>query len=170
MPADYHHGVRVVEISEGVRPIRVINTAIIGIVCTAPDADAAYFPLDTPVLITSVLTALGKAGTAGTLAKTLDAIADQGAPVIVAVRVAPGLDEAATNAAVIGTVTAGGQYTGMQALLAAESKIGVRPRILACATHAQPAQRYATAAALQNDLERLLAHRPVAARRPTPWH
>lgn len=132
MPADYHHGVRVVEISEGVRPIRVINTAIIGIVCTAPDADAAYFPLDTPVLITSVLTALGKAGTAGTLAKTLDAIADQGAPVIVAVRVAPGLDEAATNAAVIGTVTAGGQYTGMQALLAAESKIGVRPRILAC--------------------------------------
>jgi Bacteriophage tail sheath protein len=132
MPTDYHHGVRVVEISEGIRPIRVIATAIIGIVCTAPDADDDYFPLDTPVLITSVLQALGKAGTEGTLAKTLDAIADQGAPVIVAVRVAPGVDEAATNAAVIGTVTGEGQYTGMQALLAAEAKVGVRPRILAC--------------------------------------
>ena len=132
MPADYHHGVRVVEINEGRRPIRTIATAIIGIVCTAADADAAAFPLNTPVLITNVLTALGKAGTTGTLAKTLDAIADQGAPVIVAVRVEEGVDEAATTSNVIGTVTAGGQYTGMQALLAAESIVGVRPRILAC--------------------------------------
>lgn len=132
MPQDYHHGVRVVEINEGVRPIRLIATAIIGIVCTADDADATAFPLDTPVLITNVLTAIGNAGTSGTLAKTLDAIADQGGPVVVAVRVAEGVDEATTNTNVIGTVTAQGQYTGVQALLAAESKIGVRPRILAC--------------------------------------
>lgn len=40
MPTDYHHGVRVVEINDGTRPIRTIATAIIGIVGTAPDAQA----------------------------------------------------------------------------------------------------------------------------------
>lgn len=132
MATDYHHGVRVVEVNDGIRPIRTIATAIVGVVCTADDADATAFPLDTPVLITNVMTAIGRAGTAGTLSKTLRAIADHGAPIIVAVRVGEGIDEAATTSAVIGAVTAGGQYTGMQALLAAETKIGVRPRILAC--------------------------------------
>lgn len=132
MATDYHHGVRVVEVNDGIRPIRTIATAVIGIVCTADDADAVAFPLNTPVLVTNIMTAIGKAGVDGTLAKTLDAIADHGAPIVVVVRVAEGLDQAATTTNVIGTVTVGGQYTGMQALLAAEAKIGVRPRILAC--------------------------------------
>lgn len=132
MATDYHHGVRVVEVNDGIRPIRTIATAVVGLVCTAADADAAYFPVDTPVLVTNIMEAIGKAGVQGTLAKTLDAIADQGAPIVVVVRVAEGLDEAATTTAVIGTVTAAGAYTGMQALLAAEAKLGVRPRILAC--------------------------------------
>lgn len=132
MPQDYHHGVRVIEITEGARPIRTIATAIIGLVATAPDADADFFPLDTPVLCTNLLTALGKAGTLGTLAKTLDAIADQTNALTVVVRVAPGVDAAATNSAVIGSVTAQGQYKGLKALLAAEAKVGVKPRILAC--------------------------------------
>ena len=42
MTQDYHHGVRVEEINQGSRPIRTISTAIIGIVCTAEDADAAF--------------------------------------------------------------------------------------------------------------------------------
>ena len=132
MATDYHHGVRVVEVDDGIRPIRTIATAVVGVVCTAADADATYFPVDTPVLVTNIMEAIGKAGSQGTLSKTLDAIADQGAPVVVVVRVAEGLDEAATTTAVIGTVTAAGAYTGMQALLAAEAKLGVRPRILAC--------------------------------------
>jgi hypothetical protein len=132
MATDYHHGVRVVEVNDGIRPIRTIATAVVGLVCTAADADATYFPVDTPVLVTNIMEAIGKAGVHGTLAKTLDAIADQGAPIVVVVRVAEGLDEAATTTAVIGTVTAAGAYTGMQALLAAEAKLGVRPRILAC--------------------------------------
>ena len=132
MPADYHHGVRVVELSDGRRPIRTIETAIIGLVATAADADAAFFPLNTPVLVTDVNAAIGKAGTNGTLAKTLDAIADHGSPVCVIVRVEAGVDEAATNTAVIGTVTEGGQYTGLKALLAAQAKLGVKPRILGC--------------------------------------
>jgi phage tail sheath protein FI len=62
MATDYHHGVRVLEINEGIRPIRTIATAVVGMVCTGSDADAAAFPLNTPVLLTDVLTASGKAG------------------------------------------------------------------------------------------------------------
>jgi phage tail sheath protein FI len=130
MPTDYHHGVRVVEINTGSRPVRTVATAVIGMVCTAEDADAATFPLNKPVLLTDVLTASGKAGAKGTLAKSLDAIADQSSPVAVVVRVAEGADAAATSSNVIGGVTAGGQYTGLKALLAAEAQLGVRPRIL----------------------------------------
>lgn len=130
MPADYHHGVRVVELSDGRRPIRTIETAVIGFVATAADADAVFFPLNTAVLVTDVRSAIGKAGILGTLAKTLDAIADHGSPVCIVVRVEEGIDAAATTSNVIGTVTAGGQYTGLQALLTAQAKFGLKPRIL----------------------------------------
>lgn len=132
MPTDFHHGVRVVEASDGTRPIRVPSTAVIGFVATAADADAEAFPLDTPVLVTSVLAAIGKAGVAGTLKKTLTAIADECNAMCVIVRVAEGVDAAATSTNVIGTVTGGGAYTGMKALLTAKAKLGVKPRILAC--------------------------------------
>jgi phage tail sheath protein FI len=132
MPADYHHGVRVVEINDGTRPIRTIETAIIGLVATADDADATAFPLDTPVLISNVQAAIGKAGTTGTLAGALQAIVDQANAACVVVRVDEGVDAAATTTNVVGTVTAGGAYTGMQALLTAEAKLKVRPRILGC--------------------------------------
>jgi phage tail sheath protein FI len=36
--ADYHHGVRVVEINEGTRTIQAVRSGVIGIVGTAPDA------------------------------------------------------------------------------------------------------------------------------------
>ncbi|MBF3702573.1 phage tail protein, partial [Burkholderia pseudomallei] len=55
MPQDYHHGVRVIEINEGGRPIRSVSTAVLGVVCTAADADASAFPLNTPVLLTNVV-------------------------------------------------------------------------------------------------------------------
>lgn len=130
MADEYHHGVRVLEINEGTRPIRTVSTAVIGLVCTAEDADVVMFPLDTPVLITNVQAAIGKAGTKGTLAASLQAIADQTKPVIVVVRVAPGVDDAATTSNLIGTTTATGKYTGMKALLAAKSRLKVTPRIL----------------------------------------
>jgi len=130
MPADYHHGVRVLEINEGTRPIRTISTAVIGMVCTAEDADPLVFPLDTAVLLTDVLSAIGSAGVLGTLASSLDAIADNASPFTIVVRVAEGVDEAATTTNIIGTVTAEGKYTGLKALLAAKAKVAVTPRIL----------------------------------------
>ncbi len=138
MPTAYHHGVRVIEINEGTRPIRTISTAVVGMVCTGSDADEATFPLNTPVLLTDVLTASGKGGEQGTLARSLDAIADNASPLTVVVRVADGegADDAAKQAdqisKVVGGVTANGQYTGLKALLAAKAKLGVTPRILGC--------------------------------------
>jgi hypothetical protein len=136
MSTDFHHGVRVIEINEGVRPIRTIATAVVGLVATASDADAAFFPLNTPVLLTDVLSAIGKAGTQGTLAAALDAIADNASPVTVVVRVADGVGETPEQkqadqiSKLVGTVTADGQYTGLKALLTAKAKLGVTPRIL----------------------------------------
>ncbi|ANF56110.1 hypothetical protein [Halotalea alkalilenta] len=49
----YHHGVRVLDISEGARTIRTVSTSVTGLIATAPDADAEKFPLDTPVLLTN---------------------------------------------------------------------------------------------------------------------
>ncbi len=126
----YHHGVRVIEITEGSRPIRTVSTAVIGLVATASDADEATFPLDTPVLVTSVAAGLAKAGTQGTLAKTLSAISLQTNPIIVVVRVEQAVDAAQQASNVIGTVLPTGQRTGAQALLSAQSQLGVKPRIL----------------------------------------
>ncbi len=130
MATEYHHGVRVLEINEGTRPIRTVSTAVVGMVCTASDADAVKFPLNKPVLLTDVLTASGSAGEQGTLARSLDAIADQASPVTVVVRVEEGATEAETTSNIVGGVTASGQYTGLKALLAAEAQLGVKPRIL----------------------------------------
>lgn len=130
MANDYHHGVRVIEINEGTRTIRTVSTAVIGVVCTGEDADATYFPLNTPILITNINTAIGKAGSQGTLKPTLEAIADQCTPVIVAVRVEKGASDAETEANIIGTTTENGKYTGMKALLSAQTQLKVKPRIL----------------------------------------
>lgn len=130
MPSDYHHGVRVFEINEGTRPIRTIETAVIGMVCTAADADATAFPLDTPVLCTNPSAMTGKAGESGTLAKSLDAISAQGNAFTIVVRVAEGQSEAETTSKIIGGATADGRYTGMKALLASQAKFGMKPRIL----------------------------------------
>ncbi|KKF38934.1 phage tail sheath protein [Hafnia alvei] len=135
MAQDYHHGVRVQEINEGTRTITTVSTAIIGMVCTGDDADQTAFPLNKPVLITDVLTAIGKAGTTGTLVQSLDAIADQCKPVVVVVRVEQGETEAETTTNIIGSVTAEGKKTGLKALLAAQAQLGVKPRILGVPAH-----------------------------------
>ena len=127
---DYHHGVRVVEVNDGTRTISTVSTAIVGMVCTAEDADAAAFPLDTPVLLTNVQAAIAKAGKKGTLAAALQAIADQSKPVTVVVRVAEGATNAETISNIIGGTDENGQYTGMKALLSAQTQLDVKPRIL----------------------------------------
>ncbi|MBG3115111.1 phage tail sheath protein [Proteus mirabilis] len=135
MAQDYHHGVRVIEINEGTRPIRTISTAIVGVVCTADDADEKTFPLNKPILLTDVSQAIGKAGKTGTLASTLKAIADQAKPITVVVRVEQGESEAETTTNIIGGTTEEGLKTGLQALLASQSQHSIKPRIIGAPGH-----------------------------------
>lgn len=129
--SDYHHGVRVIEISNGTRPIRTIQTAVIGVVVTGADADATFFPENRPVLVTDIFEAIGKAGTTGTLPYVLDAIKDHGNCLTIVVRVPEGADEAETTSNVIGGVDpVTGLKTGIQALTAAKAAFGFSPRIL----------------------------------------
>ena len=44
---EYHHGVRVIETTGVGAAIRVVSTAVIGLVATAPDADNEAFPINT---------------------------------------------------------------------------------------------------------------------------
>ena len=80
-----------------------------------------------------VLSAIGKAGTLGTLAASLDAIADNASPVTVVVRVADGVGEteeakqADQISKLVGTVTADGQYTGLKACLLYTSRCTQAP-------------------------------------------
>jgi uncharacterized protein len=126
----FKHGITLTEISTGARTLTAVSTAIIGLVAIASDADADVFPLDRPVLITDIEAAIGDAGTDGTLALALRAIADHTRPVVVVVRVEEGADAAETATNVIGTTDANGQKTGMQALLAAQAQLGVKPKII----------------------------------------
>ncbi|MXO73599.1 phage tail sheath subtilisin-like domain-containing protein [Alteraurantiacibacter buctensis] len=130
-------GLTIVEQTSGPRSILPASLAVIGLVATATAAAGAAttalneaFPLNTPVLIAGdVEAAAGNAGSGGTLGPALRAIADQASPYVIVVRVAEGEDAEATEANVIGA-TDGNSYTGIQALLAAESQLGFRPRIL----------------------------------------
>jgi len=86
--------------------------------------------------VTDIEAAIVAAGAGGTLAKSLKAIGDQVRAVGIVVRVAEGTGGNAEDqqtsllANIIGGGVAGSR-TGMQALLDAESVLGVRPRILA---------------------------------------
>ncbi|MFW0853152.1 phage tail sheath protein [Morganella morganii] len=135
MSQKYHHGVRVIEHNNGTRPIRTVSTAVIGMVCTANDADEKVFPKDKPVLLTDIRHAIGKAGSTGTLAHSLQAILDQTNPLTIVVRVNAGISEEVTTANIIGGTSITGQKTGMQALLTAKQHTGVKPRILGVPGH-----------------------------------
>lgn len=145
------HGVEVVEIDNGPRPIRTVRSSIIGLIGTAPTAQEADFPLNTPVLISGSRLEAAKLGSTGTLPAALDSIFDQIGAMVVVVRVAEGEgnteDEraAATMTNILGgpngrVDAATGQYLGVHAFLAARSIAKVTPRILIAPgfTHQRP--------------------------------
>ena len=137
MPDTFLHGIEVVDIDDGIRPIQTARSSVIGLVGTAPSATDALFPLNTPAMITTPRTAAGL-GTTGTLPDAVRLIHAQGiAPVIVVIRVPEVADDPDTPtinerlAAVIGgTDTTTGARTGIAALLSARGTVGVTPRIL----------------------------------------
>jgi phage tail sheath protein FI len=76
----YHHGSRVFDLAGQWLDVRLANASVINLTGTAPDADAATWPLDRPVLIKGPadLPKLTKLGRAGTLYRAIEQIFDQG--------------------------------------------------------------------------------------------
>jgi len=135
MSLDFLHGIELLEISNGLRPIQTVRSAVIGLVGTAPDADPAVFPVNTPVLIAGSRLEAAKLDTTGdgkgTLPGAIDGIFDQAGAMVVVIRVEEGVDETATQVNVIGGVNGvDDSYEGLHALLAAENVAKVVPRIL----------------------------------------
>jgi phage tail sheath protein FI len=122
------HGARVKEETDLQTAINDIDSTVIGLVAVADDADPDTFPLNTPVLLTRVITVLGKAGKTGSLYKSLKAISDQVSTRVIVVRVAEaktGDGEPTQSQLIIGGTATDGSYTGMFALLTAEQKTGI---------------------------------------------
>lgn len=132
-------GVVVREVEEESRPIVGADLSTIGIVGPASGADAAEYPLDTPVKVYSNQTSkIAKLGTQGYLADALRGINDQlgttqFAARCVVVRTAEGIDIdpaiklQKTIAKVMGSSTAG---TGVYAFLKSVSALSVAPRLI----------------------------------------
>jgi phage tail sheath protein FI len=130
MTTTFLHGLEVLQIDTGARPIQTVRSSVIGLIGTAPDADAEKFPLNTPVLV-SRRSDMAGLGTTGTLQSALNLIYDQAGAVVVVVCVEEGLDEAATINNVRGGINnATHAYEGVHAFLAAENEVGFSPRIL----------------------------------------
>jgi uncharacterized protein len=126
MPDQFLHGVETVQIDDGIRPISTARSSVIGVVGTAPNADVAAFPPDTPVLVTGPRMA-ATLGAAGTLLDAYNAAYAQGVNMMVIVRVEEGDDASETLAAVAGSAA---EQTGAFALLLANNLTGQTPRLL----------------------------------------
>lgn len=129
MPTTFLHGVEVLQIDTGARPIQTVRSSVIGLIGVANEADPQKFPLNTPVLITSRSDMAGLGD--GSLLSALDMIYDQAGAVCVVVRVEGAASDEATITNVVGGINSTtGAYEGAHAFLAAENAVGFAPRIL----------------------------------------
>ncbi|MEL6785375.1 MAG: phage tail sheath subtilisin-like domain-containing protein, partial [Pseudomonadota bacterium] len=128
MAEQYLHGIKTEERTNGRRPTRTAQSATIGIVGTAPNADNALWPMNEPIHIQTAVEAAG-IGDTGTLSNQLDGLFDQrnGLDVVV-VRVEEGADIDATLANVVGSASA---QTGVHALKGAKAHLDIIPRLMA---------------------------------------
>jgi len=129
MSLDYRHGTSVVRVPEGTINLQVIDQATVGIIGTAPAADAAKFPLNQPVGLTGDLTQIADLGATGTLLDSVNhmIMASGGSylPKTAIVRVEEGADADATLANMVG---AAGSLTGFHAFKAWSSELGFKPK------------------------------------------
>ncbi|MFV1492405.1 phage tail sheath C-terminal domain-containing protein [Phaeobacter sp. JH18-32] len=126
MPEMFLHGVEVVRIDDGLRPIRSAKSSVIGLVGTAPDAPLG-FPRNKPVHLKGPRHA-NELGVGGTLRDAYLAAYQNGATEVVVVAAPEGENAAATKANVVGDPTTG---TGVFALEHARSVLDMTPRITA---------------------------------------
>jgi phage tail sheath protein FI len=122
----FHHGTRVFQSAETPVLVRLAQTAVIGLIGTAADADAVKFPLNKPVQILRPQDVNGL-GSAGTLMDAIDSIFDQVGCPIVLVRVEEGETAPETWANAIGSQVA---FTGVHAFRRASSDGLYKPKLL----------------------------------------
>lgn len=141
MPDKFLHGIEIVELDDGSRPIQTVASSVIGLVGTAPQG-----PVNTPTLIlgsrAEAVKVFGEDKDGYTIPAALDAIFNQAGAMVVVVNVADPenenhLDEDGeldptkiTPADIVGGTNTDGTYRGVQCLVAAQSECGVQPRIL----------------------------------------
>lgn len=125
-------GIGITRTNDEARPAIFGDLSVVGIIGTAPDANAALFPLDTPVFIYSddatMLAALSDSGTLGDAVKLVNSQLGefQVSAKIVIVRVDEGVSASATISNIIGD----GITTGLQAFVRSGPDLGFIPRLL----------------------------------------
>lgn len=141
----FHHGTRVFQSGETPLLVKLAQTAVIGIIGTAPDADAVKFPLNKPIQLLRPTDAEGL-GVDGTLMEALDTIWDNSgiyAPPIILVRIEEGEDAAETWGNAVGSQSS---FTGVHAFRRAKPDGLNKPKLL-CApglTQTSPADGIAS--------------------------
>ncbi len=128
---DYLHGTQTTFMTANNDPVELLDASIAILVQASDDADAAKFPLNKAVLITSEAD-IAFLGT-GDLARGVKDIYKQGPALVEVIRVAGGADDIELKANIIGTLDNDtGTMTGLQAVLNAEKDAGQRPRLIGC--------------------------------------
>ena len=140
MTEQFLHGVEVIDINDGARPIQTVKSSVIGLVGTAPKG-----PVNIPTLLLGSLSeAVEIFGSDKnfTIPAALDLIFKQTGAMVVVVNVADPTKTAHKTANVLdptkitlsdivgGVDSVSGKYTGVSGLLAANSEVKVQPRIL----------------------------------------
>jgi phage tail sheath protein FI len=125
----YFHGVKLGESADTPQLLRVQNFGVTFVNGTAPDADAAAFPLNTPTLITTTAQA-ALLGEEGTLLDDVTAVFGEGGSYVIVNRVEHDDDAATLEENLIGDAA---QRTGLYAVLRAKSLLGYQPRVIVTA-------------------------------------
>lgn len=124
----FHHGTRLAESNETPVLVQVAQSAVVGLIGTAPDADVNKFPLNTPVLLPGNPAGAADLGATGTLKDAVDDVFDQIGAYTIIIRVEEGADAAATLSNVVGD---GAQFTGVHAFRKSMQVLGMKPRLIA---------------------------------------
>ncbi len=162
--SDPTFGLSITRIDNEPRPAILTDMSIVGMVFTAPAADADAFPYDRVVQFYSDDVAmLAKMGNTGTGPIAVELINQQlgefqAAATIIGVRVEEGADAAATITNLRGNIN---DRTGMYALLNSGAELGLTPRLICVpgftSQIAEGASANAIVAGLPTLLDRLLA-------------
>lgn len=126
----YLHGLETLEQTNGPRPVETIDTGVIGLLGTAPDADPSLYPLNKVVPIYGRNFEYAGLGEAGTLFDATAGIFDQAGRVsqtICLVRVEQGANITETMQNIVGNAAT---RTGMHALRNAPGEHGLTPKLL----------------------------------------